>query len=156
MFWSNWESIFVKNTFSRILLIEGDRYVSLLLRESTIASRSTVRLYQVQYSYIYSKDKRTIRELSTKTRAGSGCINHNVVHYSNHNLPFGGINNSGAGKSHGYYGFLEFSNQRSIVRQYTPSTAGFVASFATSSVKRLQPGRREVPRMRAAIIQYAE
>jgi aldehyde dehydrogenase (NAD+) len=72
--------------------------------------------------YIYSKDKRTIRELSTKTRAGSGCINHNVVHYSNHNLPFGGINNSGAGKSHGYYGFLEFSNQRSIVRQYTPST----------------------------------
>lgn len=72
--------------------------------------------------YIYSKDKRTIRELNTKTRAGSGCINHNVVHYSNHNLPFGGINNSGAGKSHGYYGFLEFSNQRSIVRQYTPST----------------------------------
>ncbi|MFZ9004118.1 MAG: aldehyde dehydrogenase family protein [Robiginitalea sp.] len=76
--------------------------------------------------YIYSKDKRTIRELNTKTRAGSGCINHNVVHYSNHNLPFGGINNSGAGKSHGYYGFLEFSNQRSIVRQYTPSTIEFL------------------------------
>lgn len=72
--------------------------------------------------YIYSKDKQAIRQLNSETRAGSGCINHNVVHYSNHNLPFGGINNSGAGKSHGYYGFLEFSNQRSIVRQYTPST----------------------------------
>ena len=76
--------------------------------------------------YIYSRDKRAIRELNSKTRAGSGCINHNVVHYSNHNLPFGGINNSGTGKSHGFYGFLEFSNQRSIVRQYTPSTIEFL------------------------------
>lgn len=72
--------------------------------------------------YIYSKDKHTIEQINTKTRAGSGCINHNVVHYSNHHLPFGGINNSGIGKSHGFHGFLEFSNQRSIVRQYTPST----------------------------------
>ena len=72
--------------------------------------------------YIYSKDKSTIRQINEKTRAGSGCINHNVVHYSNHHLPFGGVNNSGIGKSHGVYGFLEFSNQRSTVRQYTPST----------------------------------
>jgi len=72
--------------------------------------------------YIYSKDKHTIEQINQKTRAGSGCINHNVVHYSNHHLPFGGVNNSGIGKSHGFHGFLEFSNQRSMVRQYTPST----------------------------------
>jgi aldehyde dehydrogenase (NAD+) len=72
--------------------------------------------------YIYSRDKRTIDRINSKTRAGSGCINHNVVHYSNHHLPFGGVNNSGIGKSHGFHGFLEFSNQRSTVRQYTPST----------------------------------
>ena len=72
--------------------------------------------------YIYSRDKQTIDRINSKTRAGSGCINHNVVHYSNHHLPFGGVNNSGIGKSHGFHGFLEFSNQRSIVRQYTPST----------------------------------
>jgi aldehyde dehydrogenase (NAD+) len=72
--------------------------------------------------YIYSKDKHTIGQITGKTRAGSGCVNHNVVHYSNHHLPFGGVNNSGIGKSHGFHGFLEFSNQRSIVRQYTPST----------------------------------
>ncbi len=72
--------------------------------------------------YIYSRDKRTIGRINGETRAGSGCINHNVVHYSNHHLPFGGVNNSGIGKSHGFYGFLEFSNQRSMVRQYTPST----------------------------------
>ena len=72
--------------------------------------------------YVFSRDKHTIRQMNSKTRAGSGCINHNVVHYTNHNLPFGGVNNSGAGRSHGFYGFLEFSNQRSVVRQYTPST----------------------------------
>ena len=72
--------------------------------------------------YIYSKDRHTIAQINAKTRAGSGCINHNVVHYSNHHLPFGGVNNSGIGKSHGFHGFLEFSNQRSTVRQYTPST----------------------------------
>ncbi|MEJ2583659.1 MAG: aldehyde dehydrogenase family protein [Robiginitalea sp.] len=72
--------------------------------------------------YIYSRDSQTIERINTETRAGSGCINHNVVHYSNHHLPFGGVNNSGIGKSHGFYGFLEFSNQRSIVRQYTPSS----------------------------------
>lgn len=72
--------------------------------------------------YIYSHNKKTIQKITGSTRAGSGCINHNVVHYSNHNLPFGGINNSGIGKSHGVHGFLAFSNERSTVRQYTPSS----------------------------------
>ncbi len=71
--------------------------------------------------YLYSRNKRHIRQIQDQTRAGSGCINHNVVQYSNHHLPFGGVNNSGIGKSHGFQGFLEFSNQRSMVRQYTPS-----------------------------------
>ena len=72
--------------------------------------------------YIYSRDKKTIRSINEQTRAGSGCINHNVVHYSNHHLPFGGINHSGIGKSHGFHGFISFSNERSMVRQYAPSS----------------------------------
>ncbi len=72
--------------------------------------------------YIYSKDKKAIQKITRETRAGSGCINHNVVHYSNHHLPFGGINNSGIGKSHGYHGFLAFSNERAMVRQRTFSS----------------------------------
>jgi aldehyde dehydrogenase (NAD+) len=72
--------------------------------------------------YTYSNDKAAIRQIRENTRSGSACINHNVVHYSNHNLPFGGVNNSGIGKSHGYYGFLAFSNERATLRQYTPSS----------------------------------
>ena len=72
--------------------------------------------------YIYSRDKKTIRRMHEETRAGSGCVNHCVIQYSNHHLPFGGINNSGIGKSHGFHGFQAFSNERSIVRQYLPSS----------------------------------
>lgn len=72
--------------------------------------------------YTFSKSKTTIRRLSENTRAGTACINHNIVHLSNNHLPFGGINNSGIGKAHGHHGFLAFSNERSTVRQYTPSS----------------------------------
>ncbi len=70
--------------------------------------------------YIYSKNRKRIREIIQNTRAGTSCINNNVVHYANHNLPFGGSNNSGIGKSHGIYGFKAFSNERGILKQHTP------------------------------------
>ncbi|WP_040249874.1 aldehyde dehydrogenase family protein [Psychroserpens mesophilus] len=69
--------------------------------------------------YIFSKNKRNIKYIINNTRAGSTCINHNLLQFLNHNLPFGGSNNSGIGKSHGYFGFLEFTNQRSVLKQHT-------------------------------------
>jgi aldehyde dehydrogenase (NAD+) len=71
--------------------------------------------------YIFSNNKKRINEIITNTRAGGTCINHNLLQFLNHNLPFGGSNNSGIGKSHGYYGFLEFTNQRSVLKQHTVS-----------------------------------
>ena len=72
--------------------------------------------------YTFSKNKGAIQKLSANTRAGTACINHNVVHLSNNHLPFGGVNNSGIGKAHGHHGFLAFSNERATLRQYTPSS----------------------------------
>lgn len=69
--------------------------------------------------YIYSNSKRNTKKIIRNTRAGGTCINTNVIHYANHNLPFGGVNNSGIGKSHGFYGFKAFSNQRAVVKQHT-------------------------------------
>jgi aldehyde dehydrogenase (NAD+) len=40
-----------------------------------------------------------------------------VIHLGNPNLPFGGINNSGLGASHGYYGFLAFSHEKAVLKQ---------------------------------------
>lgn len=52
------------------------------------------------------------------TSAGGTCINDTMIHQAHPNLPFGGVNNSGLGKSHGIWGFREFSNERAVVRQY--------------------------------------
>ena len=56
------------------------------------------------------------------------------VHFMHPDLPFGGVNNSGIGKSHGYAGFLAFSNEKAVLKQrrgfttanvfYPPYTAG--------------------------------
>ena len=69
--------------------------------------------------YIYSKSKVNTNKVIQNTRAGGTCINNNIIHYANHNLPFGGTNNSGIGKSHGFYGFEAFSNKRAVVKQHT-------------------------------------
>jgi aldehyde dehydrogenase (NAD+) len=69
--------------------------------------------------YVYSKNKSNIDQVIKNTRAGGTCINNNIIHYANHNLPFGGINTSGIGKSHGVFGFEAFSNKRAVVKQHT-------------------------------------
>jgi aldehyde dehydrogenase (NAD+) len=70
--------------------------------------------------YIYSSSNRNINRLLKETRAGGTCINNNAVHFFNNNLPFGGSNNSGLGKGHGWFGFAEFSNARGVMRQHLP------------------------------------
>lgn len=72
--------------------------------------------------YIYSKSNRNISRVIQGTRAGGTCINNNDVHFMQPNLPFGGSNNSGIGKSHGWYGFEAFSNARAVYRQYLPGS----------------------------------
>lgn len=87
--------------------------------------------------YIFSNSSQNIKKIVKHTRVGGTCINTNVIHYSNPNLPFGGINNSGIGKSHGYYGFKAFSNERAIVKQHTYSVAELLFPPYTNIKKRL-------------------
>ena len=70
--------------------------------------------------YIYSKDKTNTQRIIDQTRAGATCINTGIVHYFNDDLPFGGSNNSGIGKTHGLYGFKEFTNERAVLEQWSP------------------------------------
>ncbi|HRI79829.1 MAG TPA: aldehyde dehydrogenase family protein [Cyclobacteriaceae bacterium] len=67
--------------------------------------------------YIFSQ-KRAFRNYILKnTSAGGVCINECVLQFTHPNLPFGGVNNSGIGKSHGYSGFLAFSNEKPVLKQ---------------------------------------
>lgn len=64
--------------------------------------------------YYFGKNKKA-KEVLVKTSSGGSCINDTIMHIANHQLPFGGVGNSGIGKYHGYNSFLTFSNQRAIV-----------------------------------------
>ena len=69
---------------------------------------------------IFSKNKKNIHRILADTRAGGTTINNATMHFYNHDLPFGGINNSGIGKSHGWFGFQDFSHARAVYRQNFP------------------------------------
>ena len=67
--------------------------------------------------YVFSENEETTERLMTETQAGTTCINDTLLHFGNPRLPFGGVNTSGIGKSHGYSGFLAFSNERAVMVQ---------------------------------------
>jgi len=67
--------------------------------------------------YIFSKSKKNQKFLLKNTTAGGTTINDVLLHIAHNDLPFGGVNNSGIGKTHGRYGYLEFSNERAVLQQ---------------------------------------
>lgn len=87
--------------------------------------------------YIYSKHRKNINKILNNTRAGGGCINHTGVHFYNKNLPFGGSNNSGIGKGHGWYGFQAFSNARGILKQNMPNALDMLSPPYTGFKQKL-------------------
>ena len=70
--------------------------------------------------YEFSTRKKTIKYILDRCPSGGVCVNDTVLHIANPNLPFGGMNTSGIGKSHGHHGFLDFSNERSVFEQRSP------------------------------------
>ena len=67
--------------------------------------------------YIMSKKRKNINFILDNTSAGGTAINELMITTINPQLPFGGINNSGIGKSNGKYSFVEFSNERGVLRR---------------------------------------
>lgn len=65
--------------------------------------------------YIFSEDKDHIDRLTYDLSSGGVCINDTIMHLSNPNLEFGGVGESGTGGYHGKFGFMNFSNRKSIM-----------------------------------------
>ena len=66
--------------------------------------------------YIFSKNKNNIEKISKFTQSGGVVINELMLQFTHPNLPFGGVRESGIGRSHGFAGFKEFSNERSYLK----------------------------------------
>lgn len=73
--------------------------------------------------YVFGTRQAEITRIKKETSSGTVCVNDCAIQFLHPNLPFGGVNTSGIGKSHGYYGFLAFSNEKPVLRQRTGLTA---------------------------------
>ena len=65
--------------------------------------------------YFFSKDKRSFQKVVRHTVSGGTCLNDLVVQFVHDGLPFGGAGDSGIGRAHGFAGFKEFSNERTMM-----------------------------------------
>ena len=81
--------------------------------------------------YLFSTNKKMIREITTKISFGGGCVNDTIIHLATSYMPFGGVGNSGIGSYHGNKSFATFTHFKSIVNKsnlldlpirYTPYT----------------------------------
>jgi len=66
--------------------------------------------------YIFDRDSARIDEITRRTTSGAVGINLTLLHYTQLNLPFGGVNSSGIGAAHGQAGFRAFSHERAVMR----------------------------------------
>jgi aldehyde dehydrogenase (NAD+) len=66
--------------------------------------------------YVWSYNDDVVQKVVTRTSSGGVCINHCLMQFVHGNLPFGGVNNSGIGNSHGHFGFKAFSHERAVVK----------------------------------------
>ena len=66
--------------------------------------------------YLFSNKKKNQKRVLEETSSGALVFNDCVIHHTNPNLPFGGINNSGLGSYHGKYGFDAFSHEKAILK----------------------------------------
>jgi coniferyl-aldehyde dehydrogenase len=85
--------------------------------------------------YPFSNDKALIDTLLTRVMSGGVSVNDGLFHVGQHDLPFGGVGDSGMGHYHGYEGFVTFSKMRPVFYQAPFSAVKFLwppyGSFAT-------------------------
>jgi coniferyl-aldehyde dehydrogenase len=67
--------------------------------------------------YHFDHDKARTERVLEHTVAGGVSINDTVLHFAQHELPFGGVGPSGMGHYHGHEGFLAFSKQKPVLYQ---------------------------------------
>jgi coniferyl-aldehyde dehydrogenase len=77
--------------------------------------------------YPFSHDNARIEQLLTHVMSGGVSINDALFHVGQHDLPFGGIGESGMGHYHGREGFQTFSKLRPIFHQARLSSVSLLA-----------------------------
>lgn len=75
--------------------------------------------------YLFTEDKEIQDKVLDRCSFGGGCINDTIMHLSDHDLPFGGVGDSGIGAYHGNYSFETFSHEKSVLTSSTKRDINF-------------------------------
>lgn len=67
--------------------------------------------------YLFTQNNTLKKYIKTHVSFGGGAINDTLIHQSNHNMPFGGVGNSGIGAYHGKYSLETFSHPKAILEK---------------------------------------
>lgn len=70
--------------------------------------------------YVFGRSRDEVAKVLGRTSSGGACVNHCVLQFAHGGLPFGGVNESGIGNAHGFFGFRAFSHERAVLRSTTP------------------------------------
>jgi len=107
--------------------------------------------------YLYSTDQTVVKAVKTRTTSGGLCVNDNLMHLANHELPFGGVGRSGMGGYHGFRSFKSFSHEKAVLEKspmldnspllkplldcrfppYSPTKIFLIKAFSRSIVEKL-------------------
>jgi aldehyde dehydrogenase (NAD+) len=69
--------------------------------------------------YVFAEDQRVTEQILDATTSGDAAVNDCTIHPLIHDLPFGGVGNSGMGKYHGEWGFRAYTNARGVLYHST-------------------------------------
>ena len=87
--------------------------------------------------YLFSSSHKNKQKITQEISAGGMVINEVKTHFLNLKVPFGGVNNSGLGRSHGFAGFREFSNEKTMLENGKFSTLNLIFPPYTNFTKKL-------------------
>ncbi len=87
--------------------------------------------------YYFDNNKKRINYLLKNTLSGGVTLNDTIYHLAQHNLPFGGVGDSGMGHYHGFDGFKTFSKKRAVMHQKSFASSDFLRPPYTGFKRKL-------------------
>ncbi|HYU78334.1 MAG TPA: aldehyde dehydrogenase family protein [Vicinamibacterales bacterium] len=69
--------------------------------------------------YVFAEDELVAKQILDSTSSGDAAVNDCTLQPLIHDLPFGGVGNSGMGKYHGEWGFRAYTNARGVLYHST-------------------------------------
>src|SRR5262245_29099409 len=69
--------------------------------------------------YLFAEDRSVTEQILGSTTSGAALVNDCTIQPIIHDLPFGGVGNSGMGKYHGEWGFRAYTNARAVLSHST-------------------------------------